>query len=132
MTSRGTLYTDRDRAAVVNRMGAALARNHVTSLAVLPEGMTINYLFRIDTPLTIYSFNPLETSDPRVESGIIDEFEHKRPPWIVITNRDYREMGSRGFGIDHNQRLFAYLNAKYRVADSFREPSCAMVLLARR
>jgi len=132
-TPRGTFYThDLDRGAAVRELAQALQRFGVRTLVVMPEGLTINYLYRIDTPIAYYSFIPLEAADPRAESAILDEFTRKKPEWVVLATQDFRDMGSRGFGADYDRRVAAYLHANYRLAQAIREPTYSMLLLRRR
>ena len=132
-TPRGTFFThDADRAAAVRELGAALERRGVRSLVVIPEGVTINYLFEIDTPLAYYSFIPLEAADPRAESAILDQFDHKKPEWVVLATQDFTEMGSRGFGVDYCRHLAGYLRANYALAERIQKPTYSMLLLRRR
>jgi hypothetical protein len=109
-TPRGTIYdANATRAAALNELG----HSGIRSLVVMPEGLAINYLFRIPTPLKFYTFTPPETADPRAEEAILRDLEAKQPEWIAIVPRDVSEFGSRGFGVDYDQRVMAYLHAHY-------------------
>jgi hypothetical protein len=110
VTPRGTIYdASAGRAAAIN----ALGRSGVRSLVVIPEGLAINYLFAIPTPLKFHTFTPPETADARAEDAILRELETKRPEWIAVVPRDVTEFGSRGFGVDYDQRIAAYLRTHY-------------------
>jgi len=110
ITPRGTIYdANADRAAGLN----ALGRSGLRSLVVMPEGLTINYLFDIPTPIKYHTFTPPESADPQAELRILHELETKRPEWIAIVPRDVSEFCSRGFGVDYDQRIAAYLRAHY-------------------
>ncbi|HKO02169.1 MAG TPA: hypothetical protein VJ032_10770, partial [Thermoanaerobaculia bacterium] len=107
---RGTFYdVNASRAAAINE----LASIGLPSLVVMPEGLTINYLLEIPTPLRYYTFTPPEAADPRAEEAILRDFEAKQPEWIAFVPRDLSEFGSRGFGVDYDQRIMAYLRAHY-------------------
>lgn len=110
VTPRGTIYdANVGRAASIT----ALGRSGVRSLVVMPEGLAINYLFAIPTPIKFHTFTPPESADPQAESRILRELETKRPEWIAIVPRDMTEFGSRGFGVDYDQRVAAYLRTHY-------------------
>jgi len=85
------------------------------TLVVVPEGLTINYLTETTTPLTFHTFTPVETADPAVESEIMAEMQRRPPDRIALVARDVTEYGSRGFGIDYDLRLAAWIRANYRV-----------------
>ena len=89
--------------------------NPTGTLAVFPEGITINYLTRTTTPLSFHTFTPPETADPRVEDEILREIQKHPPDRIAIVNRNVREYGSRGFGVDYDRRLMAWIDAHYAV-----------------
>lgn len=128
-TARGVIYdANRDRAAILS----AFAQRHLPSLVVMPEGLALNYLFETPTPISAYTFTPAEAADPRAEQRIIDEIAKKNPQWIALVPRDMREFGSRGFGVDYDQRLVAILRAQYIVADSWRGRDWWLLLLKKR
>ena len=109
-SARGTFY-DYD----VHRARALSAFKPAGTLAVMPEGITINYLTRTTTPLSFHTFTPPETADPRIEDAILREIQRTPPDRIAIVQRDVREYGSRGFGIDYDQRLAAWIAANYDI-----------------
>jgi len=128
-TPRGTIYdANPDRAALLNQLGGS----GLKSLVVVPEGLAINYLFEIPTPISTYTFTPAESADARAEDRILREFQMKKPEWIAVVPRDMREFGSRGFGADYDQRLLAYLRANYTVAASWRREHWWLLITKRR
>jgi hypothetical protein len=113
VSPRGTFYDwNADRAAILNRV---IATVHDGTLAVMPEGITINYLTQTRTPLTFHTFTPVETADPAVEDTIVRELIAHPPDRVLLVSRDVREYGSRGFGIDYDMRVMAMLRDGYRV-----------------
>ena len=125
-TQRGTFYDyNADRAAVLNELLPAIQG---PTLAVFPEGVSINYFTRKPTPLTYYMFTPPETADPANEAAVLRELQTRRPAEIVIVSRDVSEYGSRGFGSDYDQGIFRYLIQKYRVDRTFAKPRFQAVL----
>ncbi len=127
-TNRGTML-DRnpDRAAVLTE----LRKSGVHPLVVMPEGLAINYLLGVDTPIAYYTFTPAETADPRAEAAVIRELDAKRPPWIAVVPRDVREFGYRGFGFDYDRQLAIYLRMHYRPAAQWVRPRFKLLLLKR-
>jgi hypothetical protein len=103
---------------------------HGGTLAVLPEGITLDYLTERRTTLTFHTFTPVETADPNVEDAIIGEFAAHPPDLVAIVSRDVTEYGYRGFGVDYDQRLVRYLFEKYEVARSYPLPRFQLILLA--
>jgi hypothetical protein len=129
VSPRGTFYdANPDRAEVLN---AFLQRVHGGTLAVIPEGITLNYLTQSRTPLTFHTFTPVETAAPVVEDSIISEFTQRPPERVAIVDRDVTEYGYRGFGVDYDQKLWAYLTANYRLEQNWAKPRFRMILLRR-
>ena len=127
VSPRGMFYdVNSDRAAVLN---AFIQRVHGGTLAVLPEGLTLNYLTGSRTPLTFHTFTPVETAAPSVEDSIIGEFMARAPSRIAIVDRDVTEYGYRGFGVDYDLKLWNYLFAKYRVEQNWATPRFRLLLL---
>jgi len=113
VSPRGTFYDwNRERASILNRVIASVPDG---TLAVMPEGITINYLTGTRTPLTFHTFTPVETADAAVEAEIVREFTAHPPDRVLLVSRDVREYGSRGFGIDYDMRVAGLLRARYRV-----------------
>lgn len=126
-SSRGTFYdSNEDRARVLNEF---IQLVHDDTLAVMPEGLTLDYLTHSRTPLTYHTFTPVETADPAVEHSIIGEVLAHPPNRVAIVPRDTREFGYRGFGIDYDRQLVGYLLEKYRVERRFLEPRYELLLL---
>ena len=61
----------------------------------------------------------------------LDEFAAKKPEWIGIGRYDMTGFGSRGFGVDYDQRVLAMIRARYRLVKAWRQPDYAFVLLRR-
>ena len=128
-SSRGRLYdVNSDRAQALNGLIQVV---HGGTLAVFPEGLTINYLTESRTTLTFHTFTPVETASPAVEGAIIDEIAKSPPDRVAILSRDVREYGYQGFGIDYDRRVLAYLGANYRLVNRWAGPRFQMILLAR-
>ena len=130
-TPRGTFYEHPDRAAVLSGLLGAIERSGASSLVVVPEGLAINYLTGVDTPLSFTTFTPIEAADPRVESRIVAEVEARRPQLVAVVTRSTREFGYRGFGVDYDLRLAAILRRDYAAVGGWRAGTEAAVLLRR-
>jgi hypothetical protein len=129
-SQRGSLDdANPDRARVLNEF---IPQIHGGTLAVLPEGITLNYLTRTRTTLTFHTFTPVETADPRVEDAVISEFRARPPDRVAIVSRDVGEYGYRGFGVDYDQRLFAWLTKNYSLERRWTEPRFQLYLLTLR
>jgi len=128
-SSRGTFYdVNPDRARAINEL---IRRVHGGTLAVFPEGLTINYLTESRTTLTFHTFTPVETAAPEVEEAIITELMSSLPDHVVILTRDVHEYGYQGFGIDYDRRLLAYLGMAYGVTEHFVGPRFQLILLTK-
>jgi hypothetical protein len=113
VSSRGMFYdANADRARILN---ALIAEVHDGTLAVMPEGLTINYLTNTPTTLSFHTFTPVETADPVIESAIVRELTAHPPDRVALVTRDVREYGSRGFGVDYGLGITTFLHSRYRV-----------------
>jgi len=117
-----------DRARVLNQF---IQHVHGGTLAVLPEGIALDYLTERKTTLSFHTFTPVETAAPQVESAIIAEFASRPPDLVAIVSRDVTEYGYRGFGVDYDRSLSAYLTQHYRLIRQWSQPRFQMILLAR-
>jgi hypothetical protein len=118
VSPRGTFYDwNQDRAVILNRMIATVRGG---TLAVMPEGITINYLTQTRTPLTFHTFTPVETADLSIEEAIVRELTAHPPGRVLIVSRDVREYGSRGFGIDYDRGVIELVKSRYRVEAAWR------------
>jgi hypothetical protein len=90
------------------------------TLAVIPEGITINYLAGARTPLTFHTFTPVEVDAPQIEDAIVRELTTHPPDRVLMVSRDLREYGARGFGVDYDLRAGALLRSRYRVENIWR------------
>ena len=129
VTKRGVILDwNPDRAALLNELFPLLHG----SVAVMPEGLTLNYFAGVPTPLRFHTFTPVETGDPNVEAEVIRDLAAHPPEQIVFLQRDMREFASRGFGTDYDQRLVAFIRTRYVVERSWSRPKFKLVLLRRR
>jgi hypothetical protein len=129
VSSRGTFYdANEDRAAILTQF---LQRVHGGTLVVIPEGITLDYLGHATTPLTYHTFTPVETDDPRVEQEITHEMALHPPERIALVDREVREFGYRGFGVDYNLQLAAWIQRHYRGEVRWRGSRFYLVLLHR-
>src|SRR5262249_37310969 len=85
---------------------------------VFPEGITINYLAGIRTPLSFHTFTPPEMSDAESEDAVIGELAAHPPECIAIIPRDVREYRRQAFGVDYDTRIAARIRAHYSEAAS--------------
>jgi hypothetical protein len=128
-TIRGTYYdANSDRAAV---LAEVMPRLRGDTLSVFPEGIGLDYLAAARTPLTWYTFIPPETADPQIEDRIIRELERQPPRRVAFVRRSVAEFGYRGFGVDYDVRLAAWIRSHYRVEQVWLRPEFQLELLRR-
>jgi hypothetical protein len=118
VSARGTFYDwNPDRARILNAVIPVVSGG---TLAVIPEGITINYLAGARTPLTFHTFTPVEVDAPQIEDAIVRELTTHPPDRVLMVSRDLREYGARGFGVDYDLRAGALLRSRYRVENIWR------------
>jgi hypothetical protein len=101
------------RGHYVSRAVAILAASGARSLAVLPEGILLNYLARIPNPTPYVNFMPPEML-LFGEDAWLAAFEADPPDAIVLVHKDTSEYGQRLFGRDYAPRLALWVAAHYR------------------
>ncbi len=91
------------------------------SLAVFPEGVTLNYLARLENPTPFINFMP-----PEIvlfgEERMLAAFRAAPPDVVVITHKDTSEYGYRFFGVDYARELGAWLRSEYQAVQVFGDP----------
>ncbi len=129
-SSRGVFYdANLGRAAALDAFIAALPAMHPRSLAVVPEGLTLNYLTGTKTSMAFHTFTPVETADPQIEMQILRNLTAHPPEYIAVVTRVVTDFGYRGFGIDYDERLAATIQQHYTLVKRWRLPSFELILL---
>jgi hypothetical protein len=126
VTQRGTFYDwNADRARILN---SAIPAVQGGTLAVIPEGITINYLANVPTTLTFHTFTPVEVDAAQSEDAIVRELTTHPPDRVLMVSRDLREYGARAFGVDYDRRAGALLRSQYHVENIWRGERFAATL----
>ena len=86
------------------------------TLAVVPEGIMVNFLQRRKNPTGFHTFLPPEFA-MLGESRFLEGFRRAPPDWVVIVHRDVREFGVIGIGEDFGRDLMAWI-ANHYVAEA--------------
>jgi len=127
VTPRGTFYdVNADRARILT---SAIGAVQGGTLAVIPEGITINYLANVPTTLTFHTFTPVEVDASAVENEIVRELTTHPPDRVLMVSRDLREYGATAFGVDYDVRAGALIRARYGVERIWRGERFEAVLL---
>jgi hypothetical protein len=94
---------------------AELAHAPGSTLAVMPEGVMLNYLLRRDSPLRVVNLMPPELMTFS-EDEIQRSLEAAPPDVVLLMHRDVREYGYPPFGTDprYGQRILRWVRAHYR------------------
>jgi hypothetical protein len=127
VTPRGTFYDgSADRARILT---SAIRAVQGGTLAVIPEGITINYLAGVPTTLSFHTFTPVEVDSPQVEDAIVRQLTSHPPDRVLMVSRDLREYDAREFGVDYEVRAGALLRSRYHVEQIWRGQRFQAVLL---
>jgi hypothetical protein len=130
-TLRGTFYEEPSRAAVLVPLLRAIKTSGARSLVVMPEGLALNYLTAVDTPLSYYTFTPIEAAHPLIEQRILDELSARRPKLVAVVSRHVNEFGYRGFGVDYDRRVADFIRRQYTPIGRWENGANWAVLLCR-
>jgi hypothetical protein len=156
VTPRGTFFdSNPDRAAILN---AAIPRLRGRTLAVFPEGISLNYFADAPTTLTFQTFTPIETGDPKVEAQIVAEMsggvmpseveaspssrgiprlaalardDTRGPDRVVFVKRDLREYQAKEFGVDYDRTLRAFIESRYVMEKTWVRPQFSLAMWRR-
>ncbi len=89
-------------------------------LAVLPEGVMLNYLARLDSPLRVVNLMPPEL---RLfgEDEILRALRAEPPRFVLLVHKDMSEYGYPLFGTDvrYGRRTYDWIISRYRTVDTF-------------
>jgi len=106
------------------------------TVAVLPEGVMLNYLARRAASTPYVVFMPLDVVVFR-EERILDAFQQHPPDFVLLVHKDTSEFGYTYFGRDYAQPLFSWVTEHYRPvwrvgAMPFQEHQFGIVMLEHR
>jgi hypothetical protein len=90
-------------------------------LAVLPEGVMLNFLARRPLPTPYFSFNPFEVLIYG-EDNMIQAFEASPPAAVVLIHHDTSEHGARFLGRNYAIELLAWIREHYRIVRQIGDP----------
>ena len=101
--------------------GCAAPGAEKPTLAVLPEGVTLNYLSRSRNPTPYFNFMPPEIILFE-EARILAAFQAHPPDLVFLVHKDTSEYGLRWFGRDYARQLGAWLRDRYDEVERFGDP----------
>jgi len=81
------------------------------TLAVLPEGIMINYLSRKISPVRDILFY----GNPNIEANMLKGFKDRAPDWVVLISRDLSEYGVKRYGAkgESGEAIMTWVNSNY-------------------
>jgi hypothetical protein len=124
-TAHGSyLDVDASRGRVVQEIVRTLPSG---TLAVIPEGVSINYFADRRSPLRTYLFTP-----PEFDETATRDFAVHPPDLVLLVPRRVDEYGSRGFGVDYGQSLASLIHTRYEHVKTYRDGYYAAELWRRR
>ena len=88
------------------------------TVAVLPEGVGINFFADRKTSLRYYTFLPQDVKAVG-EDNMLSQLEKAHVTYVVITARDTAEYGYHAFGKDYAQKLYAWILSNYTLVQQF-------------
>lgn len=92
-----------------------------TTVAVLPEGVMLNYLARRVNPTPYINFMPPEMS-LYGSDRIVQAFRENSPDYLVFVHKRTGLYGVPFFGRDYGRALYGWALANYRAIETFGEP----------
>jgi len=112
-TDTAKFYTD-FRGYPVQEIIEAVEKHSSTddTLAVLPEGVMLNFLTQRKNPTPYINFMPPEFI-LFGEQNILEKFNANPPDYIVLTNKPLEEYGLKAVGIDIGVGLYEWVKSNY-------------------
>lgn len=119
-----------DRIMTEPRRGAGVARALEVvranmpeggTLLVLPEGVTLNYLLRMETPTPFLNFMPPEVIHFG-EARMLGSLRQNPPDLVLLVHKDLREYGVGLFGEGYARDLLDWVRAEYRTIERIGDP----------
>jgi 4-amino-4-deoxy-L-arabinose transferase-like glycosyltransferase len=106
-------------ALTLDEIGRQLAPND--TLAVIPEGVMLNYLSRRVNPTPYLNFMPPELI-MFGELNILAAFQAHPPDYVVVAHKQTEEYGLFYFGRDYGQKTHAWIMENYTQVKLWGEP----------
>jgi hypothetical protein len=118
-TGRDALRTDGLRGPAIARVLAELRSRDVAhrTLAVLPEGLMVNYLLRSQTPVPFQAM-----LEPAAEAWLLPQLRARPPDLLVLVHRNTKEYGFRFLGRDYGRDFVRWMGGHYRLTSVYGEP----------
>jgi hypothetical protein len=92
-----------------------------STLAVLPEGVMVNWLLRSHNPTPFVNFMPPEFL-LFGENRIVESFERAPPDYVMLIHKDTSEYGLPFFGPDYGTRLASWVQERYEPVRLYGDP----------
>jgi hypothetical protein len=95
------------------------------TLLVVPEGAAINFLTGLRNPTPFNHFIPPEFETPGAEERMVEKIREAQVDRILLIDRNVREYGYRGPGIDYAMKLTELILRDYVVEATSGDPPFA-------
>ena len=112
VTEKGVIYTHKNNAEVTNGLIKIFKENEVKSAYIYPEGLTVNFLAKVDCDGYFNSMLPLY-AESFGEKVFINAVEKNKPDVIVLSNQNMREYGPEYICSNYSFEFCDYLSKNY-------------------
>lgn len=119
-TGRDAFRAD-PRGLFVNDALASVRDSGARTMAVLPEGVMLNYLARVPNPTPYINFMPPEAI-LFGEDAWLDTFRATPPDLILTVPKDTSEYGRGAFGVGYGEGLMSWVERAYRPVRTIQRP----------
>ncbi len=119
-TSWGTLSLNTEDAPIAHDILAFVSKQREVGnrVELLPELPIVYALTDTQSASRFYTLQP-GILGPQEEDEYIRDFRRANPAYVVLTNRNTAEYGAPYFGIDYNQKIYAWVMANYCATREF-------------
>jgi 4-amino-4-deoxy-L-arabinose transferase-like glycosyltransferase len=91
------------------------------TLAVLPDGVMVNYLLRVDNPTPYIDFMP-PVLHSYGEDSVLKTYQNNPPDYILLVERNTSEYGYPFFGRDYAKMIYQWIQENYHEVEVFGNP----------
>jgi hypothetical protein len=114
-TDRGVIYLSHVKAlryrSAIAFMKEAARQGRVT--LSIPEDAALYFLSGTDCPTRTYAFTPGAIVPGKMMAQTLSEIERKRVHYLIWSNREFPEYGTRTFGVDFDVAIGEYFRSNY-------------------
>jgi hypothetical protein len=120
-TDRGTIYARPAEAAVYNQLLAFIGEQKARgrTVVVLPQEVSLYFFTGTFAPSRWYGLPPGTLAPEARQQDYIADLDRSRADFIVLSNRDTKELEVPYFGLDYDREVYEWILEHYELSGEF-------------